>query len=291
MENKTACIRTIAIMALLFFSRPAMAELVLYGEGYVPLDKDAFAYVLTDIKKMRPLFDIVPVSQLKTRQAALIIDNTEMALAAFFPLATGRFFQIVGFGTYPNLPATVALAINRNWRYMFSDRENYWYSNADRLSVRIGPNEINAVSWRRMQVSPVPEEPGVKMPEGFIAFRHRRGEAAPLSLWLENRDAIITRMFNGEGLPVLFPLERLYLKLYQTEGNKYWADVLLQSRSFFFLEELWKDASRAETDSVLKALFFAEQPVQNGRNLEFQSAQLSEEELAAFITLFIKNWR
>jgi hypothetical protein len=290
----------------LFFCKPIMAEMtemdelyeipeiVVYGEGFIPLDKDAFVYVLADTKIMRPIIDIIPVNLLRSWQPAQVIDRTEIALAALFTGDTGRFFQIVGFGSYPNLIANVALAIDRNWRYTFSENDHYWYSDTNRLSVSISSDEAYIVGWRRTRVNPVYKEPGVKMPEGFIAFRHRSGEPAPLSLWLENRDFILDRMFSDEGITVNLPIERLYLNLYYVENNVFKADLLLQPRNLFFPEIFVMNLlsiKSQESDSALKALFFANPPVQNSGNVEFQSALLSEEEIASLLRIFRKNWK
>jgi hypothetical protein len=278
-------------------------EIIVYGEGYIPLDENALVYVLADTKIMRPIIDIIPVNQLKSPQASQVIDRTEIAVAALFTGDTGRFFQLVGFGSYPNLIINVALAIDRNWRYtfsdMFSEKDNYWYSDKDRLSVNLNSEEVYIAGWRRSRMNPVYEEPGVKMPEGFIAFRHRSGESAPLSLWLENNDSILDRMFNDEGITINLPIERLYLNLYHAENNVFKVDLMLQTRSLSFPENFamnfssieTEDSGESKSDSVLKALFFANPPVQNNRNIEFQSVFLSEEDIASLLKIFMKNWK
>jgi hypothetical protein len=291
--------------------RYEVPEIVVYGEGYIPLDKDAFVYVLADTKIMRPIIDIIPVNQLKSPQASQVIDRTEIAAAALFSGDTGRFFQLVGFGSYPNLIINVALAIDRNWRYtfsdMFSEKNNYWYSDTDRLSVNLNSEEVYIVGWRRSRMNPVYEEPGVKMPEGFIAFRHRSGEPAPLSLWLDNNNSILDRMFNDEGITVNLPIERLYLNLYHVENNVFKVELMLQTRSLFFPENFAmdfspikseeaeskdsEDSEESETDSALQALFFANPPVQNDHNIEFQPVFLSEEDIASLLKIFMKNWK
>jgi len=297
MRWKGLTIRLLAfcIFFFFFFCKPIMAELVVQGEATIPLDKDAFMYVLVDIHEMRPLFQMIPARQLKTREAEMVIDNTEIALAALFTGDTGRFFQLVGFGSYPSLVATVALAINRNWRYMFTGRDNYWYSTTDRLSVKFSSDEVYALGWRRAQANPVAEEPGVKMPEGFIDFRHRSGESAPLSLWLENHDLILDRILNDEGINFNLPIERLYLNLYRVEDNGFKADIMLRIRNLDSWDNFFMNSSSTlssmKSDSVLKALFFANPPVQNGSDLEFESSLLSEEEIVSLTTIFIKNWK
>ena len=266
--------------------------MVVYGDAQAPLDKDAFVYVFVDAKEMRPIFDIIPYSQLKNWQVRMIVDSTELATAALFTGDTGRFFQVAAFGSYPNIAASVALAINRNWKYMFGEDFNYWYSIADRLSIKLGPDEIDALGWRRTQMNPVAEEPGVEIPEGFITFRHRSGGAAPLSLWMENRDSIIGRMLNDEGIMINLPVERLFLNLYPVENNLYKAEIFLQINSYF----LWDDFSLVPSDllkkeSVLYTLFFTKEPERNGNDLEFESVFLSADDLTSLLSIFIKHWK
>lgn len=265
-------------------------EIIVYGESFIPLDKDGFVYILADIKKMRPLFDLIPVKELKSWQAALVIDKTEIAVAALFSSDTGRFFQIVGFGSYPSFIANLGLFMHRNWKYMFANK-NYYYSNADRLSVRFSRGEIYVVCWRRTQVSPVPEEPGVKMPEGFNAFRHRSGESAPLSLWMENNDSMISRIFDNEGISVNIPIEKLFINLYHVENNTFKADLMLRINSLFSWRNFSINALPRRASSTLKTLFLANPPVQKGANIEFQSGPLSEEDVASLMRIFLRYWR
>jgi len=265
-------------------------EIIVYGEGSVPLDKDAFVYVLTDTKIMRPIIDIVPVSQLKSWQAVQVIDRTEIALAALFTNDTGRFFQVVGFGSYPNLLVNVALAIDKNWKYLFSENDHYWYSDKDRLSVSLSSEEAYIVGWRRTRMNPVYEEPGVKMPEGFVAFRHRSGEPAPLSLWLENRDSILDKMLNGEGIAANLPIEKLYLNLYFVEDNLFKAELMLHTGSLSSQIDFTMSLLE-ESDSVLGKLFLSNHPVQNDCYVEFQPALFSGEEIASLLRVFLKYWK
>jgi hypothetical protein len=309
-NSKYSRLRSLAFSFFIFlffllYCKPAMAEtaetdefyeipeLVVYAEGFVPLDRDAFVYVFADTKIMRPIIELIPVDQLKSREAALAIDRTEIAIAALFTGDTGRFFQIVGLGSYPNYIINIALAINRDWRYLFSPKDNYWYSDKDRLSLNVSPEDIYILGWRRSRENPVYEEPGVKTPEGFIEFRHRSGEPAPLSLWLENSDFILDRMFNDEGITVSLPIERLYLNLYYMENNLFKAELMLWTRSLFFQEKFVMNLSSdsGEFGSALKTLFFANLPVQNGRIVEFQSALLSEKDITSLFNIFRKNWK
>ena len=268
-------------------------EIVVYGEGFVSLDKDALVYALVDTKIMRPIIDIIPVNQLKSWQALQIIDRTEIALAAIFTNDTGRYFQVVGFGSYPVLVMNVALAIDKNWKYTFSGDDHYWYSDTNKLSVSLNSEEVNIVGWRRTRVNPAYEEPGVKMPEGFVAFRHRSGESAPLSLWLENHDSILDIMLNGEGIAINLPIERLYLNLYHVEDNVFSTEIMLQAKNSPFTEDFEMSVlpEFAEYDSALKKLFFANPPIQNDRNIVFPPVILSEEEIVSLLRIFMRNWR
>jgi len=324
MEVKYSCIRAFTFSLLiflfsLFLCKPIMAEttvtdelyevvgyeipeIVVYGESVIPLDKGAFVYAFADTKIMRPIIDIIPVSQLKSWQAMQVIDRTEIAIAALFTSDTGRFFQIVGFGSYPNLIVNVALAINLNWKFMFSGDDHYWYSDTDRLSVSLDSEEVYVVGWRRTRMKAMYDEPGVKTPEGFIAFRHRSGEAAPLSLWLENQNSILDRMLNGEGITVNLPIERLYLNLYHVEDKVFKAELMLQTESLFSPESFAinfspiekpepEESLDSEPDSVMKTLFFTDLLVLNDRDVEFPAVLLSEDEIASLLNIFMKNWR
>jgi len=332
MEVKYSCIRSFAfsffiLLFSLFFCRPIMAqmrgtdrlyeapEIVVYGDSFIPLDKGAFVYAFADTKTMRPIIDIIPINQLKSWQAAQVIDRTEIAIAALFTSDTGRFFQAVGFGSYPSLVVNVALAISKNWKYLFSGSEHYWYSDTDKMSASFSSEEVYVLGWRRTRMKAMYDEPGVKTPEGFIAFRHRSGAPAPLSLWMENQNSILDIMLFSEGISVNLPIERLYLNLYHVEAKVFKAELMLQMRSPFFSQSFAinfspiekpkpedpaylkmggpepKESSDSEPDSVLKTLFFAKTPVLNGRNVEFPSVILSEEDITSLLSIFMKNWK
>jgi hypothetical protein len=309
---------------------PDVPEIVVYGESFIPLDKGAFVYAFADTKIMRPIIGIIPVNQLKSQQAVQVIDRTEIAIAALFTSDTGRFFQVVGFGSYPSLIVNVALAINKNWKYMFSGNDHYWYSDTDKMSASFSSEEVYVLGWRRTRMKAMYDEPGVKTPEGFIAFRHRSGEPAPLSLWMENQNSILDRILNGEGITVNLPIERLYLNLYHVENKVFKAELMLQMRSPFFPQSFAINfqpiekpkpepgepsnlkiekpdpkepsypkieipnpgvSSDSESDSVLKKLFFTNQPVINDRNVEFSSVILSEDEIASLLRIFMTYWK
>jgi len=277
-------------------------EIVVYGEGSIPLDKGAFVYAFADTKTMRPIIDIIPISQLKSWQAAQVIDRTELAIAALFTSDTGRFFQAVGFGSYPSVVVNVALAISKNWKYMFSGKDHYWYSDADKMSASFNSEEVYVLGWRRTRMKAVYDEPGVKTPEGFTAFRHSSGEPAPLSLWMENNNSILDRMLNGEGITVNLPIERLYLNLYHVENKVFKAELMLKTKSLSLPENFAinfspiekpepKESSNSESDSVLKTLFFTKAPIIKDRNVEFPAVILSEEDIASLLKVFMKYWK
>jgi hypothetical protein len=151
-------------------------------------------------------------------------------------------------------------------------------------------------------MNPVYEEPGVKMPEGFTAFRHRSGEPAPLSLWLENQNSILDKMLNDEGITVNIPIERLYLNLYHVEDDVFKIEIMLQTMNSFFSDSFamyylsiqdWESETVESevSDSVLRTLFLANQPVQNDCNIEFQSVFMSKDEIASLLKIFMKYWR
>jgi len=292
-------------------------EIVVYGDSFIPLDKGAFVYAFADTKTMRPILDIIPISQLKSWQAAQVIDRTEIAIAALFTGDTGRSFQAVGFGSYPSVVVNVALAISKNWKYMFSGKEHYWYSDTDKMSASFSSEEVYVLGWRRTRMKAVYDEPGVKTPEGFIAFRHRSGEPAPLSLWMENQNYILDMMLFGEGITVNVPIERLYLNLYPVENTTFKAELMLQMKNPFLPESFAINFSPIEKqepekpsgskssngepsydkslnsvyDSVLKTRFFANTPILNGRNVEFPAVILSEEDITLLLKVFMRTWK
>jgi hypothetical protein len=291
-------LRTIFFFALLFYQlNSVMAETDFFEDDMIPLDAGGFLYVFADIEKIRPIFDVIPVKELKSWQAVLVIDGTEAAAAALFPRDSGRLFQLVGWGNYPSFTARVALFLHKNWKLLHTNKGSYWFSNADRLSVRIAPTQIYTVSWRNKHVNPVPEDEGTHIPDGFLEFRNIYEEDAPLSLWMVTPGTTLALMLARERNRISIPAEMLFLNLYATEDGLYKAVVKMQFRN----EEVAEDVAATMSShnalpmtaaaSGLGMLLFSNPPFVNGRNLYFHSENMTEANIASLMSLFIRYWR
>jgi hypothetical protein len=278
------------------FSFSLFANPVITPGGTVPLDSDAYVYVFADVKKIRPIIDVIPVKDLKKWQAVLVTNSTNTAAAAMFRRGTGKNFQIVGWGSYPSVTASLALFIHKNWKMTNSDAGNYWYSHADRLSVRIASKQVYAISWRRRLDDPLPPATGnARIPDGFTQFRQRSNETSPLSLWMKDSASVLNKMFVKEKIKLTLPSQMLFLNLFPAEKNMYKVEL----RLFFETSALTGNIAGnllsnrilylSETDSVLSKLFFANPPVYYGNNIDFQSTLLTVDEVMLLMNLFWQN--
>jgi hypothetical protein len=285
------------IILLFCLPMPAMPDTSSFYGSTIPLDQGAFIYILIDLRTMRPVINTLPVRELKSWQAIFVLDSTEIAAAALFNRETGRRFQLVGWGRYPSFTSSIALFLHKNWKWLYAETGSYWFSDVDRVSVRITSKQIYTLAWRGERTSPVPVSNSVEVPDELINFRKQSGEFAPLSLWMENPGSMLNQMLAREKIRINIPSDRLYLNLYPMEGNLYKAEFRLQFRSDV---QAWNLASTLSainafplsvSASFLGSLLFFEPPFVNGRNLDFKSDYLTEEEIALLMKMFVAQWR
>jgi hypothetical protein len=268
-----------------------------FEDGSVPLDEGAFVYILADVNQIRPILDTLPIKELKNWQAVLVIDGTDTAVAALFERETGRRFQLVGWGSYPSFTARIALFLHINWKLKHTERGSYWYSNRDRLSVRIASRQIYTMAWRFEHLNPVPEPEGVEIPEGFIEFRNISGDTAPLSLWMENANVMLNQMFSSEKLSLRFPSGLLYINLYPVVNGLYRAELRIHFNNESQARRFVGNMSRlyvypfSEQGIFMEKLFYSSEPVINGRSIDFQSGYLSNGDIVSLMMAFISLWR
>jgi hypothetical protein len=259
---------------------------------YVPLDKDAFAYVFTDVKAARPIVDILPVPQLKSWQAKLVLENSDMAAAALFQKESGRHFQVAGWGNYPSMRASLALFFNSSWKRQRSTTGSYWSSAVQKISVVINPKQVVALAWHDTHGNPVPASGGVRMPDGFTQFMH----GAVLSCWMESPGSMLDQILNNEGIPVKLPADQLFLNLYPKNGNQYEVLIRLrfeniaQARTIAAVLAL-ANAFSQDQQSVMASIFFANPPVLYGRYIDIKTALLSEKEITLLLQMFLLYWK
>jgi hypothetical protein len=140
----------------------------------------------------------------------------------------------------------------------------------------------------------------VEVPEGFAEFR--RGAA--LALWLDDPGPPVNRFFAAQGIPLRLPAEQILVSLFacsqegegESAGRKY--EVLIQirtpgasqARALLSLINLTRamipEMADTEGAAPLAAVFFANPPVQEGRNLNLRTRALEGEEIALLFKLF-----
>jgi hypothetical protein len=259
---------------------------------YVPLDKDAFAYIFTDVKAARNIVDILPVPQLKSWQAKLVLENSDMAAAALFQRESGRHFQVTGYGNYPSIRASLAMFLNTSWKRQRSPTGNYWNSNQQKMSVVVNSKQVYALAWHDKPANPVPASPGVKMPEGFTRFM--RGAA--LSCWMESPGLLLNQILGNEGLSINLPTDQLFLNLYPKDAGQYEALLRMrfenpaQARTIAAILALANTFS-ANQQSIMTSIFLANPPIIDGRYLDIKTALLSEKEITLLLQMFLLYWK
>jgi len=283
------------ILFLLFFScrsAPEVPYTELTEAGGLPLESGASVYILADAKEARQILDILPIEELSNKQTRQMLDRTNFFAAALFPKESGRRFQLVAWGDYPNSGANMAFGMNKNWKKRRSAAGYpWWYSQADGLSIALNSRQAFVyASADNAPGDPVTAGGGVEIPEGFSEFRRD----APFSLWLDDPGLIINRMLNNGGLPVSLPAEKLFIVLFPAAEGQYEAVVRLQFESTSLARGMTAILALAGSfirngsgqNTLLSMLLFANPPVQSGRNLDIKTAVLSEEKIVQLLELF-----
>jgi hypothetical protein len=272
---------------------------------FAPLDTGASVYIFANVKEARSIINLLPVEELKDRQAVQMLDRSNYIAAAFFPPQSGRRFQLVAWGNFPGTGAGMAFSFDRNWQQQRSATGgSFWHSSVNRLSISMNSKQaFVADSLNDTPVDPLTSPPGTEIPEGFNAFRHGTqrvpgisgtgdtGTTAPLSFWLENPGPIIQQLLNEAGLPLRFPVQKLFINLFviNETPERYEAIIRFQFENASHargMAAILNLAGGFTADNPLTSILFANPPVQEGLNVDIKSAPLNDAELLNLLSLF-----
>jgi len=278
------------LLLLLFFScktTPKTTGFVFENANFLPLENGASIYIIANVKQARSIIDILPIEELNDRQTKQMLDKTNFLIAALFPRASGRRFQIAAWGNYPSSGADFALSVNSGWQKERSQSgEAYWYSPSNRLSIAMNRRQaFISASLKNEPSDPITQAPGVEIPEGFHEFR----SSSPLSCWLKNPGPIVNRILSNAGVPLRSPIQGLFINLLPAPQKHYEAVIRLQfenpshARGMAALLNLASGFAPNE----IAAFFFANPPVQNGSSIDIKSAVLNEEKIIQLLSLFM----
>jgi len=280
---------SILILFLLFLSCqtiPKTADAFLKNANSLPLEAGASVYIIADVKKARPIIDILPIEELKDKQTKQMLDKTAFLAAALFSRESGKRFQLAAFGNYPSSQADFALSVSSGWQKQRSQTGgSYWYSQANRLSIALDRRQaFIASSLKNDPYDPLTPPPGKEIPEGFQEFRNN----SPLSFWLENPAPVVNRILSNAAVPLRSPIQGLFVNLLPSTEKRHEALIRLQfenpshARGMAALLNLASGFASNE----LSKIFFANPPVQNGSGIDLKTAPLGETEIALFFSLF-----
>jgi len=297
-----------AILGKLFFlsiillflsckSAPAVYDALFDEKAGFPLDSGASVYIFADVKKARPIIDLMPLEELKDSQTSQMLDRTDFLAAAFFPQDNVRLlqFQFAAWGNYPQFWANAAFNINKDWKkQQTAAGEDYWYSRSNGMSISLNSKQAFAAATRfeDAPASPFAVSPFAKIPQGFNEFR----SSSPLSLWMGNPAPLFSQVLKEFGVPLNFPVQQLFLSLYPAGHSglqsRYEALIRMQflnnvhARGMASLFSLAGSFMRDE-DDFLSAVFFANPPVVNGNYIDIKTALLSGDEIALLLEMFL----
>jgi hypothetical protein len=258
-----------------------------------PLESGASIYLYADAKKARPVIEMIPIAELKNKQALQMLDKTVFLTAALFPQESGRRFQLAAWGNYPNSFANMALGTNKNWKKHNSEAGAYWHSSEDKLSIAFSSKQAFTASWQsNTPSSPVTFSSGIELPEGFNEFR----KGAPLSCWFEEPGSALDRVLDNKENPFKIPARRMFLNLIpegeENESKLFNAVIRMQfssatqARGIAALFTIARNFTFT-SNSALAGVFFANPPELNGTYMDIKTGNLSEKEISLLFNLFL----
>ena len=292
------CAAFISALLLSCQSAPRAVDAMLEKAGLLPLDGGASFYIMADAKQMRPILERLPIEELNNSQTKQMLDRTSYLAAALFPKESGRRFQLAAWGNYPGSQAGLALAASKDWEKRRSrSGGSYWYSRSNRLSLAIGSRQaFAAASLTDEPFDPVSTTAGVEVPEGFAAFRKdAEGNNSPFSCWLETPNTAISRIMNDLGVPMRFPVQKLFISLLPAREGKHEAVIRLQfenashARAMVAVLNMVSGLFPKDTSLLFISILFANPAVLNGSSVDIKSAALTENEVVNLLGTFLST--
>jgi len=286
------CALAVVILFVTCKSIPVIPDSFLENERFLPLETGASVYLIANVVTARSILDLLPIEELKDNQAKDLLSRTGYAVAALFPEESGKRFQLSAWGNYPSFRAGFAFTFDKNWKKQRSSSGgSYWHSAQSGLSIALTSEQAFAASsLNRTPVDPLSSQTGKEIPEGFNDFR----AGSPLSFWLEEPDKVISRLFNAAGIPIQFPVQRLFVNIFPSDDNPgfYEADICFQmentsqSRGMAAIFNLASGFLSGDSDSIISLLLFANRPVQKDQSLIVKSAVLNDSDINMCFKLF-----
>jgi hypothetical protein len=294
------CLRESFLFILIFTliscrTTPNIPSPVSDNTNVLPLERGASIYVMADVIKARPILERLPIRELNDSMTRQLLERTNYAVVALFPQDSGRRFQLAAWGNYPASQADLVLSFNKSWEKMKSQAGgSYWYSSAGWLSLALSSGQaFIAASFNDEPFDPFTTADGVEIPDGFAEFRRNAdGASSPFSCWLENPNAAISGIMNTLGLPLRFPVQKLFINLLPIQEEKYETLIRLQfenasyARAVAAILSLASGFSSGDSDMALASVFLANPPVLNGSYVDIKSAALTESNIGSIFSLF-----
>jgi hypothetical protein len=272
---------------------PKTADPILEAGEFIPLESGGLVYLYIDVKNARPILDIIPLFGMNKKQSDQILDMTQTAVAALYPNDAGRSFQALAWGKYPNVRASQAFSLSRDWKKKKSKTgAGYWRSDRDGISIA-----LNAAQAYVSDGDPFSAAPGVRLPDGFGEFI----KGSVLACWLNEPSKPLNEFLSKMGLPIQIPAEELFLSVVPldaasspSESDRVWETLIRiktpepsQARgivTMINMARVFLFSGEGPDDTL--SLLFANAPVLDGPYLLFRTAALTEKDMALLFSLF-----
>lgn len=292
------------------------------------LPAGAEVYLWVDAVKGRPLLDVLSFDGKSGKDAGKILDSTETAAAAILHEGQGRRFFLAARGNYPRVRANLSLSFTKGWKKLKGSTGNsYWYSKNDDIALALGSDLVLVSDTDPWEILPagIPKE---TPPAAFMEFRQTMALAGWVSSPSGSIDSFLSSMgiplqipaeelyFGAERLPADKSSQdapntagpqsapagapwQLVFRVRTPSVNNARSLLGLFSVARFFLQRgaipaAGQDGLSPDKDSLspqeAAALFFANNPEQDGAFLTFRTAPLDENKIALLFAMFSVNF-
>jgi hypothetical protein len=276
------------------------------ADEFAPLAEGAKVYVSVDVKGARSILDLLSSVSNSGKDAAQILDRTDIITAALYPKGSGNAFLASAQGAYPKTLAEFSLSLAKDWekkKNPKNDKASYWFSKSNKLAIAFNAKRALASDLDPFAPTQILTIPGTVSPKGFDDFRQN----AVIAGWLNDADASLNAFIESAGIPFdieaksLFfkvtPLTGEQLKTVNLSGEQYETLVRIETLSgsiaaglvsLFNVARLFTAGAYQTSDplGILLKNLFANNVIQDGAFLNLKIGPMDAEKTALLFNIF-----
>jgi hypothetical protein len=187
--------------------------ITLDGAGeFEPLAEGGSAYLFIDVQGSRPILDVLSFGG--GMDAALVLDKTTTATAAFYPRKEGQdglAFLLFARGSYPKGLADFSLGLAKDWKKTKSlvAPVPYWYSKTNKTALSFNNKYALVSNIDPFAPTNALTAHGTVPPDGFTGFK----QGAVIAGWLNDAGSTFNAVLEKQGFPFRLEITGLFFKV------------------------------------------------------------------------------